>query len=92
MLAGVNSVEEFAHTLKVPEQSIALIIPTNDNCKIEECPFNAIANNEGCCPFHKRTPLLKQQGNEFLRPEFLRGGTSGKLRVQYVIANKRHVR
>ena len=82
MLAGVNSVEEFAHTLKVPEQSIALIIPTNDNCKIEECPFNAIANNEGCCPLHKRTwyPLLTQRGNKLLGPEFLRG-TSGKLRV-----------
>jgi hypothetical protein len=48
----VLSVKDFAEALGVPEKTIPLIIPLTEGCKNTECPFNAIASNNGFCPVH----------------------------------------
>ena len=52
---GRLSADDFAATLGVPKKSIALVLPTNDQCKSMNCPFNAIISNGGHCPAHEKT-------------------------------------
>ena len=74
MFAGVTSCEKFSSALEVPSKTISLIVPTNEQCKSEDCPFNAIVGNAGFCPVHSKAwyPLKNHSGEDWHGPEFLR--------------------
>ena len=73
MFAGVTSVKKNASTLEVPSKTISLIVPTNEQCKSDDCPFNDILGNSGFCPTHQRTwyPLKNNRGEDWHGQEFL---------------------
>ena len=82
MFKHVQTVDEFASVLDVPKKSIALIVPSGDKCKYDECPFDSIRGNYGYCPAHRQTwyPRENQRGADMHGPDFLRS-VSGHLRV-----------
>ena len=84
MFTGINIVDKFAATLSVsvPHKTIALIVPTDDGCRSEDCPLNAVKGNYGFCPAHQRTwyPPANERGGDWHGPEFLRS-ISGHFRV-----------
>lgn len=80
MFAGVETVEQFAQTLEVPQKSIPLIASTGEGCKEEGCPFNSIKSNQGYCPAHKRCwyPLKGKRGEDLHGPDFTRWANDGR--------------
>ena len=70
----VMSVADFADTIGVEARTIKLIEPTNEACKTNKCPFNAIAGNRGFCALHCQSwyPKASEMGNAMYGTEFLR--------------------
>jgi hypothetical protein len=60
----VLTVADLAEVLGVPEKSIPLIVPLDENCKSEECPFNAVRAKNGFCPFHCNHGIRKKANEE----------------------------
>ena len=81
MFEGVTSVAQFAKVLGVPEESIALIVHEDFECKDEDCTFKAVKGNRNFCCAHGRTwyPIPPHRGSAMHGPDFLRA-TSGKFR------------
>ena len=81
MFAEVKTVDDFASTLGVPKKTIALVIPTNEACKCQDCPFSAVQSNHGYCVAHLKTwyPRANKRGGNWHGPDFL-CSTSGKYR------------
>ena len=74
MFAEVQSINDFARTLGVPEKFIALVTSKDSSFyNSKNCPHNAIERNGGYCPAHKRGlyPLKNSRGEDMHRPEFL---------------------
>ena len=83
MFNDVNSEKDFADVLKVPRETIALIVPCGQKCKSDECPFNAIKGNNGFCPIHCKSWYPKRdnsgaRGTDWHGPSFLRWEHEGK--------------
>ena len=74
MFAEVRSVQDFGRVLQIPLAAIPLVSPSDKLCRSAGCPFNAIENNTGFCPAHKRTwySLRNNRGGDLYGPEFLR--------------------
>ena len=77
IFSNVKSVDDFAAVLQVPKESISLIIPTTKKCIYKatfECPFHAIAHNNGYCAIHSRSwyPLIDERGSSLI-PQFMKG-------------------
>ena len=70
----VTSVSDFAEALGVEERTINLIVPTNEACNKEDCPFNAIEANRGFCALHCQIwyPKTGGRGGAMYGPSFLR--------------------
>ena len=72
MFVGINTVDEFAAMLSVPQKTIALIAPTNDKCRSEDFPFNAVMGTYGFCTAHQRMwyPPANERGGDWYRLDF----------------------